>query len=119
MISDAHKVKTLYQESGVGYKRIDFEPRNEDWVELGALALAFGKSRCWLFTFLFKLDIAGFGALVEHAGLGTPSLASCFLFTGWLTRQRTSNFTRAMKVRPSYFGGGARKSPRLYGQQLN
>ena len=35
---------------------------NSDWIELGELALAFGKSRCWVFVYLLKLDLLGLGA---------------------------------------------------------
>ena len=48
------KVKSEYQEENLDLKRITFRPNNSDWIELGSLALAFGKSRCWIFTYLVE-----------------------------------------------------------------
>ena len=52
MIPSPISVKTEYQEEGLNLCRVGFRPDNADWLELGELALAFGKSRCWLFVFL-------------------------------------------------------------------
>ena len=69
MIPDPEKLKTTYQEHGLRLRKISFTPRNQDWLELGELALAFGKSRCWVFTFLLKLDAMGLWCSLVVAGL--------------------------------------------------
>ena len=50
-------------------KRISFRPNNDDWLELGELALAFGKSRCYVFTFLLELDLLGVLNILYESGL--------------------------------------------------
>ena len=47
MIPEPEKLKTTYQERDLHLKKVSFKPKNLDWVELGELALVFGKSRCW------------------------------------------------------------------------
>ncbi len=69
MIPDPRKIKTEYQDEGLDLKRVSFRPSNSDWLELGELALAFGKSRCWMFTFLFELDLMGFSETLYESGL--------------------------------------------------
>lgn len=60
MLPPPLKVKTEFQEEGLRLSRINFRVHNEDWLELGELAVAFGKSRCYLVSFLLELDILGF-----------------------------------------------------------
>ena len=47
MLPAPRKIKTEFQEEGLDLKRVSFRPHNVDWIELGELALAFGKSRCF------------------------------------------------------------------------
>ena len=69
MIPPPIKIKSEYQDEGLDLKRVNFRVGNSDWIELGELALAFGKSRCWLFTFLLELDILGFWKVLSKFGL--------------------------------------------------
>ncbi len=69
MIPEPEKLKTTYQERNLDLKKVSFKPRNEDWIELGELALVFGKSRCWMFVFLLKLDLVNMWHSLVEAGL--------------------------------------------------
>ena len=46
ILPDPKKIKTEYQIGKLNLRKVNFRPRNSEWVELGELALAFGKSRC-------------------------------------------------------------------------
>jgi Protein of unknown function (DUF1564) len=89
MIPETSKLKIEYQTEGIGYVRVDFQPSDEDWAELSALALYYGKSRCWLFTFLLSLDLLGVGELLTKAFYGVPSLGASILFTGTASQNRS------------------------------
>ena len=69
MIHPPRTLKTEYQEEGLDLKRVNFRPFYADWLELGNLALAFGKSRCWLFVYLLKLDLLNLWNILVEAGL--------------------------------------------------
>ena len=69
MIPEPEKLKTSYQERHLDLKKVSFKPKNQDWIELGELALIFGKSRCWMFVFLLKLDLANMWHCLVEAGL--------------------------------------------------
>ena len=69
MIPPPRKIKTEYQEEGLDLKRFSFRVNNADWIELGELAIAFGKSRCWMFTFLLELDIFGLWEILSESGM--------------------------------------------------
>ncbi|MCB1177655.1 MAG: DUF1564 family protein, partial [Leptospiraceae bacterium] len=57
----SRKIKTLFQDSGLDLKRISFKPRNSDWLELGTIAMGFGVSRTYLFSYLLELEDRGLG----------------------------------------------------------
>lgn len=69
MLPHPRKIKTEYQDEGLNLKRVTFRPSNTDWLELGELAIAFGKSRCFVFTFLLELDLLGFWEILYESGL--------------------------------------------------
>ncbi|MBL0264786.1 MAG: DUF1564 family protein [Leptospiraceae bacterium] len=81
--------------------RFNFRPTNADWVELGEIALAFGKSRCWLFVHLLKLDIAGMSRLLRKAKLsfGVPTIPRLELKIFWSLQRVRENFTRGYHVK--------------------
>ena len=85
MIPFPISVKTEYQEEGLDLCRVGFRPENVDWIELGELALAFGKSRCWLFVYLLKLDILGLWYLLAQADLifAVPTFPNLELRSFW------------------------------------
>ena len=101
LIPEPIKVKTEYQEKDQDLIRFNFRPTNADWVELGELALAFGKSRCWLFVYLLKLDIAGMSRILRKAKLsfGVPTLPSLELKIFWTLQRVRENFTRGYHVK--------------------
>ncbi len=68
-IPNPEKLKTTYQERNLLLKEVSFKPKNQDWLELGELALVFGKSRCWMFVFLLKLDLVNMWRCLVEAGL--------------------------------------------------
>jgi hypothetical protein len=74
LIPTPSKLKTEFQKEGQNLKRVNFVPSNVDWLEIGCIALSYGKSRTWVFTFLLYLDILGVGKLVLKAGFarGVP-----------------------------------------------
>lgn len=81
--------------------RFNFRPANADWVELGELALAFGKSRCWLFVYLLKLDIVGMWHLLRKARLsfGVPTIPRLELKIFWTLQRVRETFTRGYHVK--------------------
>ncbi len=101
LIPEPIKVKTEYQEKDQNLIRFNFRPMNADWVELGELALAFGKSRCWLFVYLLKLDIVGMWRLLQKAKLSfvVPTLPSLELKIFWTLQRVRENFTRGYHVK--------------------
>ena len=97
LIPEPLKVKTEYQEEGQNLCRVGFRPSNSDWLELGQLALAFGKSRCWLFVHLLKLDIMGLWYLLVRAGLNFAVPTSPNLELGSFCNFKRSEQTFARK----------------------
>lgn len=101
MIPDPRKIKTEYQDEGLDLKRVSFRPGNADWLELGELALAFGKSRCWVFTFLLELDLTGFSEILYTSGLdvAVPTQNNLRLKVSCSLGQITKDFARSYHVR--------------------
>ncbi|MBK8395213.1 MAG: DUF1564 family protein [Leptospiraceae bacterium] len=101
MIPNPVKLKTEYQEEGQNLCRVGFRPNNSDWIELGELALAFGKSRCWLFVHLLKLDIMGLWYLLVRAGLDSavPTLPKLELKIFWSLEPVLKTFARSYHVK--------------------
>ncbi|MBP7281325.1 MAG: DUF1564 family protein [Leptospiraceae bacterium] len=101
MIPSPISVKTEYQEEGLNLCRVGFRPDNADWLELGELALAFGKSRCWLFVFLLKLDILGLWYLLAQADLifAVPTFPNLELQSFWALQRNRQNFARNYHVK--------------------
>ena len=101
LIPEPKKVKTEYQEEGLNLERVNFRPENADWIELGEIALAFGKSRCWVFVYLLKLDLLGMWRLLVKAKLGkiVPTLPSLELTSFWTLQRFRQNFARGYHVK--------------------
>ncbi|MCB1174133.1 MAG: DUF1564 family protein [Leptospiraceae bacterium] len=49
--------RKLYQQSGAGYVRLDFQPDLADWEQMRILSYTYGPSICWLFVFLVRLEM--------------------------------------------------------------
>ena len=95
------KIKTQFQDENLNLKKVSFRPRNSDWIELGELALLFGKSRCWVFVFLLKLDLLGLWDILVKAGLGklVPTIPKVGLKVFWNLEKVNNHFTRGYYVR--------------------
>lgn len=95
------KMKTEYQEEGLNLKRVCFRPNNADWLELGELALAFGKSRCWVFIFLLELDLSGFTEMLYESELdnAVPTKLELRLQVSWILERFDQSFARSYYVR--------------------
>ena len=74
---------------------------NSDWIELGELALAFGKSRCWVFVYLLKLDLLGLWRVLVRARLEkiVPTIPSLELTSFWTLQRVRQNFARGYHVK--------------------
>ena len=68
--------KVVYQGQGLELVRMNFTPRNEDWVRLGQLALSMGVSRAWLFVWLFQ----------KEAGSSNPDSPNTRCTSPWQNR---------------------------------
>ncbi|MBP7282560.1 MAG: DUF1564 family protein [Leptospiraceae bacterium] len=101
MIPKPITMKTEYQEEGQNLCRVGFRPANSDWIELGELALAFGKSRCWLFTYLLKMDIMGLWYLLAQADLifAVPTFPNLELQSFWTLLRNRQSFARNYHVK--------------------
>ncbi|MBP7282755.1 MAG: DUF1564 family protein [Leptospiraceae bacterium] len=101
MIHPPRKIKTEYQNEGLNLKRVSFRVGNADWLELGELALAFGKSRCWLFTFLLELDLLGLCGTLSESGLSNavPTKNKLRLQVSLSLRRASQDFARSYHVR--------------------
>lgn len=101
MIHPPKKIKTEYQEEGLDLKRINLRPFNADWIELGELALAFGKSRCWIFVYLLELDILGLWDIFSESGISgaVPTKNKLRLRVSWSLRRVLQDFIRSYHVR--------------------
>ncbi|MBK8398088.1 MAG: DUF1564 family protein [Leptospiraceae bacterium] len=101
MIPEPEKLKTSYQERYLNLKKVNFTPKNEDWIELGELALAFGKSRCWLFVFLLKLDLVNMWRTLVEAGLNkiVPMIPNLDMGVFLLLERTSFNFARGYHIK--------------------
>jgi hypothetical protein len=101
MLPDPRKIKTEYQEEGLELRRVSFRVANADWLEIGELALAFGKSRCWVFTFLLELDLTGFWEMLLESGLNdaVPTKNNLLLQVSATLQRVESTFRREYYVR--------------------
>lgn len=101
LITPPRKIKTEYQEEGLDLKRVSFRVKNSDWLEIGELALAFGKSRCWVFTFLLELDIRNLWDMLVKSGLdnAVPTTKKLGLKVSLRLRRFHQDFTRSYYVR--------------------
>ena len=101
MLPHPRKIKTEYQEEGLNLKRVTFRPSNADWLELGELAIAFGKSRCFVFTFLLELDLFGFWEMLYESGLDdvVPTNNNLLLKVSLSLKRVLHYFARSYHVR--------------------
>ena len=101
MLPEPEKIKTEYQVEGLHLQKFNFRPRNADWIELGELALAFGKSRCFVFVYLLELDLLGLWRVLVEAGLKkvVPTLPSLELKSFWKLRRIAHYFGRGYHVK--------------------
>ncbi|HRG73662.1 MAG TPA: DUF1564 family protein [Leptospiraceae bacterium] len=88
MLPDPKKIKAEYQEEGLRLVRVSFRPANVPpfaWIEIGELAIAFGKSRCWIFTHLLQLDLLGVWKILSESGMdqSVPTKKSLLLRASW------------------------------------
>ena len=95
------KIKTQFQDENLNLKKVSFRPRNADWIELGELALVFGKSRCWMFTYLLELDILGVWDILSKFGLNiaVPTSTELRLRVSLSLKRVLQHFERAYHVR--------------------
>jgi hypothetical protein len=100
-LPEACKVKTEFQEEGQDLHRVNFVPDNEDWLELGQVATFYGKSRCWIFTYLLRLEVLGFGELMEEVlvTIGVPTTASFQLQVALQLQRVLGIWTRSYHVK--------------------
>jgi hypothetical protein len=101
LIPAPSKLKTEFQKEGQNLKRVNFVPNNADWLEIGCIALSYGKSRTWVFTYLLYLDILGVGKLIQKAGFsrGVP-VSPSYQLQGTIQLQRVlGNWTRSYHVK--------------------
>ena len=101
ILPEPRKIKTEYQEKKLKLRKVNFRPRNSDWVELGELALAFGKSRCWVFVHLLKLDILGLWKVLVETRMNkvVPTSPRLELKIFWKLRRVLKHFARGYNVR--------------------
>ena len=101
MIQPPRKIKTEYQEEGLNLRRVNFRVGNADWLELGELALVFGKSRCWMFTYLLELDLLGLWEILSESGLNdaVPTKNNLRLRVSCSLRRVSQDFARSYHVR--------------------
>ncbi|HMV41391.1 MAG TPA: DUF1564 family protein [Leptospiraceae bacterium] len=95
------KVKTEYQNKGLDLIRISFRVDNCDWIELGSLALACGKSRCYLFVFLLELDTFGLTEIQSITDLNNvvATEANLSVESSWFLKRSTFLFERSFHIR--------------------
>lgn len=101
LIPEPERLKTSYQERDLELQKVSFKPKNEDWIELGELALAFGKSRCWLFVFLLKLDLMNMWSCLVEAGLKkiVPMISHLELGVFLRIERFSCNFARGYHIK--------------------
>jgi len=101
LIPEAEKLKTSYQVRNLDLQKVSFKPKNRDWLELGELALVSGKSRCWLFVFLLKLDLLNLWDILVEAGLNkiVPMLPNLELKVFQFLERVSYTFARGYHVK--------------------
>ena len=101
MIPPPRKIKTEYHGEGLDLRRVSFRVGNADWLELGELALAFGKSRCWMFTYLLELDLLGVWEILSKFGLNiaVPTSTKLRLRVSLSLSRVLQDFARSYHVR--------------------
>lgn len=101
ILPEPEKIKTEYQKKKLKLRKVNFRPRNSDWIELGELALAFGKSRCWVFVHLLKLDILGLWKVLVETRMNkvVPTSPRLELKIFWKLRRVLKHFARGYNVR--------------------
>ncbi|MBL0263066.1 MAG: DUF1564 family protein [Leptospiraceae bacterium] len=101
ILPDPKKIKTEYQLENLKLRKVNFRPRNSEWVELGELALAFGKSRCWMFVHLLQLDLLGMWRILVESKLHkvVPTLPSLELKVSLSFQKIKDYFSRLFYVR--------------------
>jgi hypothetical protein len=101
MIPEAEKLKTTYQERNLDLQKVSFKPKNQDWIELGELAFIFGKSRCWMFVFLLKLDLVNMWHALVEVGLKkiVPMIPKVELEVFQRLERSSYNFARGYHVK--------------------
>ena len=101
MLPEPKKIKTEYQEEGMRLVRVSFRPANADWIEIGELAIAFGKSRCWIFTHLLELDLLGLWKILSESGMdqSVPTKKRLLLRASWSLWRVLQYFERSYYVR--------------------
>lgn len=101
LLPEPGKIKTEYQRKKLNLNKVNFRPRNKDWVELGELALAFGKSRCWVFVYLLKLDLLGLWRVLVETRMNkiVPTFPTLELLIFWKLERFMGTFARGYCVR--------------------
>ena len=101
ILPEPKKIKTEYQVGTLNLRKVNFRPRNSEWVELGELALAFGKSRCWMFVHLLQLDLLGMWRILVESKLHkvVPTLPSLELKVSLRFQKIKDYFSRQFYVR--------------------
>ena len=101
ILPEPKKIKTAYQDGNLNLRKVNFRPRNSEWVELGELALAFGKSRCWMFVHLLQLDLLGVWRILVESKLHkvVPTLPSLELKVSLRFQKIKDYFSRQFYVR--------------------
>lgn len=101
LIPEPRRLKTEYQAKDQNLVKVSFRPYNDDWIELGELALAFGKSRCWMFVYLLELDILGLWDLLVKFSFTTvvPTNSNLCLKSSWVISRIKRQFTREYYIR--------------------
>lgn len=101
LIPHPSSIKTQFQKKDLGLIRVSFRVDNDDWIELGELSIAFGKSRCWLFTFLLDLDLLGLWEILSQSDLinEDPTMDRLGLRASWSFRRTDYIYKRSYHVR--------------------
>lgn len=95
------KVKTEYQNKGLDLIRISFRVENCDWIELGSLALASGKSRCYLFVYLLELDTLGLTEIqsISEFSNAVATGVNQLVESSWLLKRSAFIFERSFHIK--------------------
>lgn len=102
MVPNPRKIKTEYQEDNLDLKKVSLRPSNADWIELGELALVYGKSRCWMFVFLLELDLAGFSDTlyeIDFVNVLVPTDSALILRVSFELKRPQEDFSRTYHAR--------------------